>query len=97
MSDILLLNKETWKLQDNLSKESPMAYRIFRFLGNNMDFSNKCLFELEVLEKEFNLSESKILKEINFLKEKKFIEFQNIYTFVINNEICRLKEIEDKV
>ncbi len=39
-NSFIQVNKRTYQLEDKLMKESPLAYRIWRFLANNMDSYN---------------------------------------------------------
>lgn len=87
----LQLNKDVWKQEDKLMSQSPIAYRIFKFLMNNMDSYNAVMCSYKVLEEQFSVSSSTITRAIKILKDKNFIEIyksgtSNIYA--VNKQIA---------
>lgn len=88
--DFVQVNKEAYKLEDKLMSESPIAYRIFRFLVNNMDGYNAVVCSQTVLQEKFNVGRTTVFRAIKLLKEKKVIDIYksgttNVYS--INKNI----------
>lgn len=85
------MNKDAYKAEDWLMAKSPIAYRIFKFLINNMDSYNAVMCSYSVLQEQFGVSKPTITRAIKLLKEKKYIEVyksgtSNIYA--VNKEIA---------
>lgn len=72
-NEFLQLNKKTWKFEDKLLAESPIAYRIFRFLANNMDSYNAVVCSYTVLQEQFEISQVTVARAIKLLKDKGYI------------------------
>lgn len=72
--DFVQVNKEAYKLEDKLMSESPIAYRIFRFLVNNMDGYNAVVCSQIVLQEKFEVGRTTIYKAVKLLKDKKFLD-----------------------
>lgn len=88
--DFVQVNKEAYKLEDKLMSESPIAYRIFRFLVNNMDGYNAVVCSQTVLQEKFDIGRTTVFRAIKLLKEKKVIDIYksgttNVYS--INKNI----------
>jgi len=87
----LQLNKDAYKAEDWLMAKSPIAYRIFKFLMNNMDSYNAVMVSQTVLHEKFEVSRVTVSRAVSLLKDKKYIEVyksgtSNIY--VINKQIA---------
>ena len=84
------VNKDYYKAEDKLMVQSPIAYRIFKFLINNMDGYNSVVCSYKVIQEYFGISQVTVARAIKLLKEKKYIEIyksgtSNIYA--INKNI----------
>lgn len=73
-NSFIQVNKRTYQLEDKLMKESPLAYRIWRFLANNMDSYNAVIVSQEVLTEMFEVSRSTIYRAIKILDEGNYIK-----------------------
>jgi len=73
-NSFIQVNKRTYQLEDKLMKESPLAYRIWRFLANNMDSYNAVIVSQEVLTEVFEVSRSTIYRAIRILDEGNYIK-----------------------
>src|SRR5699024_3388478 len=69
----LQLNKDAWKAEDWLVSESPIAYRIFKFLMQNMDAYNALMCSQKVLQEQFDISRATVARSVKLLKDNKFI------------------------
>ena len=83
--NFLQVNKDAYKLEDKLMAESPIAYRIFRFLTNHMDGYNAVVCSQAVLQESFQVGRTTIYKAVKLLKDKQFLTVYksgstNIYT-----------------
>ncbi len=88
--DFLQVNNKMYKAEDWLMSKSPIAYRTFRFLINNMDGYNSVICSYQVLQEQFNVSKETIRRAIKLLKEKQYIEIYKSGTsnvYAINKEI----------
>ena len=79
------VNKDAYKAEDWLMAKSPIAYRIFKFLINNMDSYNAVICSYKVLQESFEVSQDTVRRAIKLLKEKKYIDVyksgtSNVYT-----------------
>lgn len=72
--EFVQVNKEAYKLEDKLMSESPIAYRIFRFLVNNMDGYNAVVCSQIVLQEKFEVGRTTIYKAVKLLKDKNFLD-----------------------
>lgn len=72
--EFIQVNKEAYKLEDKLMSESPIAYRIFRFLVNNMDGYNAVVCSQTVLQEKFDIGRTTVFRAIKLLKEKKILD-----------------------
>lgn len=86
----LQMNKELYKQEDWLMKTSPAAYRLLRFISQNMDNYNALICSYAVFAETLGYSRQTISNAIKLLKEKKFITTartggSNIY--FINKEL----------
>ena len=86
----LQLNKDYYKAEDWLMAKSPIAYRIFKFLINNMDGYNSVICSYAVIQEYFGVSKPTITRAIKLLKEKKYID---VYKSGTSNVYCINKNI----
>ena len=70
----LQVNQENYKAEDWLMKTSPAAYRLFRFITQNMDNYNALMCSYRVFEESLGYKQSTIFRAVKLLKEKKFIQ-----------------------
>lgn len=68
------LNKDTYNLEDKLMQENPLAYRIWRFLANNMDNYNAVIVSQETLTEIFDVSKTTIWRAIKVLRDGNYIK-----------------------
>lgn len=85
------LNKDAYKAEDWLMAKSPIAYRIFKFLMNNMDGYNAVVCSYQVLQEYFDVSKPTITRAVKLLKERNYIDVHksgtsNVYT--VNKQIA---------
>src|SRR5699024_12582431 len=50
------MNKDAYKAEDWLMSKSPIAYRIFKFLINNMDSYNAVMCSQTVIQEQYDVS-----------------------------------------
>lgn len=84
------VNKDYYKAEDWLMAKSPIAYRIFKFLINNMDGYNSVVCSYAVLQEYFEVSKPTITRAIKLLKDKKYVEVYKSGTsnvYAINKNI----------
>lgn len=84
------VNKDAYKAEDWLMSKSPIAYRIFKFLINNMDSYNAVICSYKVIHETFGISQDTIRRAIKLLKDKKYIEVYKSGTsnvYAINKQI----------
>lgn len=55
-------------------KTSPAAYRLFRFITQNMDNYNALMCSYKVFEESLGYKQSTIFRAVKLLKEKRFIQ-----------------------
>lgn len=89
-NDWYQVNKEYYKAEDWLMSKSPIAYRIFRFLINNMDGYNSVICSYQVLMETFDISKPTITRVIKLLKDKQYIK---VYKSGTSNVYCINKHI----
>lgn len=85
------VNKDYYKAEDWLMAKSPIAYRIFKFLINNMDSYNAVICSYQVLQDTFGISKPTVQRAIKLLKEKKYIDVYKTGTsniYAINKQIA---------
>lgn len=70
----LQVNQDNYKAEDWLMKTSPAAYRLFRFITQNMDNYNALMCSYRVFEESLGYKQSTIFRAVKLLKEKKFIQ-----------------------
>lgn len=85
------VNKDAYKAEDWLMAKSPIAYRIFKFLINNMDGYNAVVCSYQVLQEYFDVSKPTVTRAVKLLKEKKYVDIHksgtsNVYT--VNKQIA---------
>lgn len=88
--NFLQVNQANYKAEDWLMKTSPAAYRLFRFITQNMDNYNALMCSYKVFEESLGYKQSTIFRAVKLLKEKRFIQIaksgtNNIY--FINKEL----------
>lgn len=84
------VNKEAYKAEDWLMAKSPISYRIFKFLINNMDDYNAVICSYKVLQETFGVSQDTVRRAIKILKEKQYIDVYKSGTsnvYAINKNI----------
>lgn len=89
-NDWFQVNKDYYKAEDWLMAKSPIAYRIFKFLINNMDGYNSVVCSYAVLQEYFEVSKPTITRAIKLLKDKKYVEVYKSGTsnvYAINKNI----------
>lgn len=89
-NNFVQVNRDYYKQEDWLMGKSPIAYRIFKFLINNMDNYNSLVCSQTVLQEVFNISRTTVARAIKLLKEKKYIK---IYKSGTSNVYCINKNI----
>lgn len=85
------MNKDAYKAEDWLMSKSPIAYRILKFLINNMDSYNAVMCSYHVIEENFGVSKPTVTRAIKLLKEKKYIDVYKSGTsnvYAVNKEIA---------
>lgn len=75
-NSFIQINKKTYDLEDKLMKENPLAYRIWRFLVNNMDNYNAVMVSYSVMIDIFEVGRTTIYRAIKTLNDGNYI---NIY------------------
>jgi len=84
------INKDYYKVEDWLMAKSPIAYRIFKFLVNNMDGYNAVICSQTVLQETFDVSRVTVSRAIKILKDKKYIDVYKTGTsnvYAVNKNI----------
>ncbi len=84
------VNKDYYEAEDWLLEKSPIAYRIFKFLVNNMDGYNAVVCSQTVIQDEFQISRPTVSRAIKMLKDHKYLDIyktgsSNVYA--INKNI----------
>lgn len=67
------INKAYYKEEDWLLAKSPIAYRIFKFLINNMDEYNAVICSYKVLQETFDISKITVSRSVKILKERGYV------------------------
>ncbi|MGL4742717.1 MAG: replication/maintenance protein RepL [Sarcina sp.] len=83
-------NKDYYQAEDWLLKNSSVAYRVFKFLVQNMDKYNAVICSYTVLEESLEISNSTVKRAVKILKENNFID---IYKSGTTNVYCINKNI----
>lgn len=84
------VNKDAYKAEDWLMAKSPIAYRIFKFLINNMDSYNAVICSHQVFQDTFLISKPTVTRAVKLLKDKKYIDVYKSGTsnvYAINKNI----------
>lgn len=68
------VNKDYYEAEDWLLEKSPIAYRIFKFLVNNMDGYNAVVCSQTVIQDEFQISRPTVSRAIKMLKDRKYLD-----------------------
>lgn len=85
------VNKDYYKVEDWLMSKSPIAYRIFKFIINNMDGYNAVICSQTVLQETFGISRVTVSRAIKLLRDKKYIEIYKTGTsniYAVNKNIA---------
>ncbi|MBQ3442781.1 MAG: hypothetical protein IJG33_06000, partial [Selenomonadaceae bacterium] len=64
---------EAYKVEDWLMKNSPTAYRIFRFLASNMDKYNAVICSYKVMQEKFGYGQATVARAVELLNFSKNI------------------------
>lgn len=88
--NFLQVNRDTYKLEDKLMKQNPLAYRIWRFLANHMDNYNAVMVSYVALTEVFEVSRTTVYRAIKVLEDNDYIRIyksgtSNVYT--LNDEM----------
>lgn len=70
----LQMNKDTYKAEDWLMQESPAAYRILRYISQNMDNYNALICSYQVFQEVLGYSRATIARSLKLLKKHKYID-----------------------
>lgn len=89
-NNFVQVNKDAYKAEDWLMAKSQIAYRIFKFLINNMDDYNAVICSYKVLQETFGISQDTVRRAIKLLKDKKYID---VYKTGISNVYAVNKNI----
>ncbi len=84
------VNKDAYKVEDWILAKSPKAYRVFKFLVNNMDNYNAVVCSNKVLQDTFGVSKPTITRAIKLLKDKQYIDIYKSGTsnvYAVNKQI----------
>jgi len=84
------VNKDYYKAEDWLMAKSPIAYRIFKFLINNIDNYNAVICSYKVIQETFGISQDTIRRAIKLLKDKQYIDIYKTGTsnvYAVNKNI----------
>lgn len=84
-SNFVQVNRDMYKAEDWLMKNSPVAYRIFRFLVNNMDAYNAVICSYQVIMEALEIGQATVARAIKLLKDRQYIEIyktgtSNVYS-----------------
>ena len=85
------MNKDAYKAEDWLMGKSPIAYRIFKFLINNMDSYNAVMCSQTVLQERFEVSRATVSRAVKLLKDKQYIDVYKSGTsnvYAVNKQIA---------
>lgn len=83
-------DKDIYKAEDKLMKESPFAYRVFRFLAQHMDNFNAILISNSTLQEIFDCSRTTVYRAIKKLEKDNFIQIYKSGTsnvYALNDNI----------
>lgn len=89
-NNFVQFNRDMYKAEDWLMSKSPIAYRIFKFLINNMDGHNAVICSYKVIQEYFGISQVTVSRAIKLLKDKKYIDVYKSGTsnvYAINKQI----------
>lgn len=86
----LQVNQDNYKAEDWLMKTSPAAYRVLRFITQNMDNFNALICSYTVFAETLGYSRQTVCNAVKLLKEKHFIDIAktgNTNVYLINKEL----------
>lgn len=72
-NSFIQMNRDTYKLEDKLMGKNPLAYRIWRFLANNMDNYNAVIVSYSTMQEIFEVSRMTLYRAIKLLDEDDYI------------------------
>lgn len=88
--NFIQVNKDFYKAEDWLMGKSAIAYRIFRFLVNNMDTYNAVICSYHVLQETFSISQPTVARAIKLLKDKGYI-------YILKSGTSNVYALNDKI
>jgi DNA-binding transcriptional ArsR family regulator len=88
--NFIQVNKDFYKAEDWLMGKSAIAYRIFRFLINNMDTYNAVICSYHVLQETFGISQPTVARAIKLLKDKGYI-------YILKSGTSNVYALNDKI
>lgn len=86
----IIVNKDYYEMEDELITKSMIAYRIFKFLVNNMDEYNSVLCTQSELQNNFEVSRSTVSRAMKLLTKHGFIinhKFGSLNVYEVNKDI----------
>ena len=89
-SSFVQFNKDMYKAEDWLLANSTIAYRVLKFLINNMDGYNAVICSQVVLQEALGVSRVTVSRAISLLKERSFID---VYKSGTSNVYCINKNL----
>lgn len=86
----ITVNKDYYEMEDELITKSMIAYRIFKFLVNNMDEYNSVLCTQSEIQNNFGVSRSTVSRAMKLLTKYDFIinhKFGSLNVYEVNKNI----------
>lgn len=85
LEKVLQVEKKVYQVEDDLMKRNPSAYRVLRFLINNMGGHNAVMVSYVAMEEVLGMSRTTLFRAIKWLSEERLIVIlksgsSNIYT-----------------
>lgn len=88
--NFLQVNQDNYKAEDELMRTSPPAYRLLRFIAQNMDNYNALICSYKVFQEQLGYGQATIARAVKLLKDNKFIQVAKTGTaniYLINKEL----------
>ena len=88
--NFLQVNQDNYKAEDWLMRESPPAYRLLRFIAQNMDNYNALICSYKVFQETLGYGRATIARAVKMLKDNHFIQVAKSGTaniYLINKEL----------
>ena len=88
--NFLQVNQANYKAEDWLMRESPPAYRLLRFIAQNMDNYNALMCSYKVFQESLGYGRATIARAVKLLKEKNFIRIAKSGTaniYLVNKQL----------